>query len=75
MQCGQDASNDVQELLNQGVEEGTEKCVRLKYLSALIEAYEVEHLLPMDGGTPQSIVESMLDQDPIWRFPQFERSL
>jgi HTH-type transcriptional regulator/antitoxin HigA len=40
---------------------GTEEYERLQFLALLVETYEEEHY-PMEGSTPQSVVEFMLEQ-------------
>ena len=55
------AMAEIEELLDRGVEEG-EDYERLEFLSVLVAAYEEEHEPELPKGTPQSIVEFMLEQ-------------
>lgn len=53
---------EIDELLDVDPQPGTEASDRLEFLSVLVEAYDDEHY-PMGGtGSPQSIVEFMLEQ-------------
>jgi HTH-type transcriptional regulator / antitoxin HigA len=57
------AIGEIHELLELDPIEGTEEYDRLKFLSVLVEAYEDENIPePSGGGTPQSIVDFMLEQ-------------
>ena len=55
------AMEEIEDLLDRGVEEG-EDYERLEFLSVLVAAYEEEHEPELPSGTPQSIVEFMLEQ-------------
>jgi HTH-type transcriptional regulator/antitoxin HigA len=58
----QAAVDEIDRLLDQEVEEGTEEHDRLDFLMVLVGAYEDEHEPPIGGGSPQSIVDFMLEQ-------------
>lgn len=64
------AVQEIDALLDANVKRGTPKWERLRFLSVLVEAYE-EDQYPLDryvaGGTPQSIVDFMLDQHGMTR--------
>jgi HTH-type transcriptional regulator/antitoxin HigA len=55
------------ELLDAGVEEGSEDYELLKFLAVLIEAYDDEHYPMGEKGTPQSMVDFMLEQNGLER--------
>lgn len=59
----QAAVREIDVLLDADPRRGSEQYERLEFLSVLVEAYEDEHD-PLDesGGTPQSVVEFMLEQ-------------
>ena len=55
------AVGEIEELLDQDPEQGSEEFDRLEFLSVLVEAYEDTHE-PMGKVTPQEAVEFMLEQ-------------
>jgi HTH-type transcriptional regulator/antitoxin HigA len=59
---------EIDRLLDADPKRGTVEYDRLEFLSVLVEVYEDEHY-PHDehGGTPQSVVEFMLDQKGMTR--------
>jgi HTH-type transcriptional regulator/antitoxin HigA len=62
------AVSEVDRLLDTDPKRGTPDHERLEFLSVLVEAYENEHD-PLDetGGSPQSVVEFMLEQRGLTR--------
>jgi HTH-type transcriptional regulator/antitoxin HigA len=57
---------EIERLLDEGSEEGTEAFDRLELLSVLVEHYEDERY-PMEAVTPQEAVSFMLDQKGLTR--------
>lgn len=57
---------EIERLLDEGSEEGTEAFDRLELLSVLVEHYEEERY-PMEAVTPQEAVAFMLDQKGLTR--------
>jgi HTH-type transcriptional regulator/antitoxin HigA len=53
---------EIDALLDRNPKAGSEAYDRLKFLSVLVEAYEGEHDPIDETGTPQSVVELMLEQ-------------
>jgi HTH-type transcriptional regulator/antitoxin HigA len=62
------AVSEIDRLLDTDPKRGTPDYERLEFLSVLVEAYENEHD-PLDetGGSPQSVVEFMLEQRGLTR--------
>jgi HTH-type transcriptional regulator / antitoxin HigA len=62
------AVSEIDRLLDVAPKRGTPDHERLEFLSVLVEAYEDEHD-PLDeaGGSPQSVVEFMLEQRGLTR--------
>lgn len=60
------AVTEIEQLLDQDVEAGSEGFDRLEFLSVLVEHYEEEHYA-MDPVTPQDAVTFMLEQKGITR--------
>jgi HTH-type transcriptional regulator/antitoxin HigA len=58
---------EIHDLAARDPEEGTEDFDRLLFLSVLIEAYEDEHYPIDDAGTPQEMVDFLLDQHDMTR--------
>ena len=57
---------EIERLLDEEVERGSEGFDRLEFLSVLVEHYEDEHY-PMQGVTPQEAVSFMLEQKGLVR--------
>jgi len=57
---------EIERLLDEGSEEGTEAFDRLELLSVLVEHYEEERY-PMEAVTPQEAVSFMLEQKGMTR--------
>jgi len=57
---------EIERLLDEGSEEGTEGFDRLELLSVLVEHYEQERY-PMEAATPQEAVSFMLEQKGMTR--------
>ncbi len=60
------ALDEIERLLDDDPEPGTEACDRLEFLSVLVEHYEDEHLLE-EPVTPQEAVAFMLEQKGLQR--------
>jgi HTH-type transcriptional regulator/antitoxin HigA len=58
---------EIDDLLDRDPKRGSEEYDRLEFLSMLVEAYEDEHDPIDETGTPQSIVEFMLEQKGMTR--------
>src|SRR5437773_12398893 len=58
----QAATAEIDRLLDEDPRSGTDAYERLEFLSVLVEAYETERGAITDSGTPQEVVELMLEQ-------------
>lgn len=56
------AVTEIDELLDANPRRGTEAYERLEFLSVLVQSFEDEHEPLDESGTPQSIVDFMLEQ-------------
>ncbi len=56
------AVTEIDKLLDADPKRGSDAHDRLEFLSVLVQAYEDEHDPADDGGTPQSVVAFMLEQ-------------
>ena len=56
------AVTEIDKLLDADPQRGSDAHDRLEFLSVLVQAYEDEHDPTDDGGTPQSVVAFMLEQ-------------
>ena len=58
---------EIDDLLDRDPKRGSEEYDRLEFLSVLVEAYEDAHDPIDETGTPQSVVEFMLEQTGMTR--------
>lgn len=58
---------EIDRLLDRDPRKGSEEFDRLEFLSVLVQAYEDEHDPADETGTPQSVVDFMLEQHGMTR--------